>query len=292
MSEALLRQRAPALLPYFLLLRWHQPTGIWLLFWPGAWSVVLACRVYGLPIDWFVLALFALGSVVMRGAGCIVNDLADRKFDAQVARTRNRPLASGMIDIPRTLAFLAVLLLIGLGILLQFNTLTIVLGAISLIPVTLYPFMKRITWWPQAFLGITFNWGALLGWTAITGELSIPPLLLYVAGLFWTLGYDTIYAHQDKEDDQLIGIKSTALRLGAQTRPWLAAFYGLTTLLLGTTALYAEPGPLFWSILALVALHFIWQVTSVDLDNPASTMQRFKSNRWVGLLILAAMLCL
>ena len=204
--------------PYLRLMRLDRPIGTWLLLLPAWWSLALAAPRWP---DLGLMALFALGAVVMRGAGCTVNDIADHKFDAQVARTAARPIPSGAVSVLQALCFLGLQLGIGLAILLCLNGAALAWGAASLLLVIPYPFMKRITWWPQAWLGLTFNWGALLGWVAVTGRLDAAPLALYAAGLFWTLGYDTIYAHQDKEDDILIGVKSTALRLGAATPAWL-----------------------------------------------------------------------
>ena len=235
-----------------------------------------------------VLALFALGAAIMRGAGCTLNDIADREFDARVARTAGRPIPSGAVTVRHAIAFVMALCLAGLVVLLQFNLFAVVLGASSLLLVAVYPFAKRVTYWPQAVLGLTFNWGALLGWAAVRGDLGWPAVVLYAAGLLWTLGYDTIYAHQDKEDDILIGVKSTALKLGDATKPWLWAFYG------GATALLALAGGLvglswpFYVVLAVVAAHFAWQVLSLDLDDPKDCLAKFKSNQTVGLLVFAA----
>ncbi len=216
--------------PYLKLWRADKPIGAWLLLWPCWWSLALAAPG-GWP-DARLLALFGIGAVVMRGAGCTVNDMVDRRIDARVARTRDRPLASGALSLVQAWGFLALLLVIGLVILLQFNRWAIALGAASLPLIALYPYMKRITDWPQAFLGLVFNWGALLGWTAATGALGWPAVALYAGCFAWTLGYDTIYAHQDKEDDAIVGVKSSALKLGAATRPWLFAFYGVAAALL------------------------------------------------------------
>lgn len=207
-----------ALRPYLRLARADRPIGVWLLMLPCWWSTALAAPPGGLP-DWRLLLLFFVGSAVMRGAGCTLNDIADRDIDAQVARTRGRPLPSGAIGVKAAFAFLGLQALAGLLVLLSLNEFTVWLGIASLLPVAIYPFMKRITYWPQAVLGIAFNWGALVGWTAVRGDLGWPAVLLYVAGILWTLGYDTIYAHQDKEDDAVVGVKSTALRLGDRTRP-------------------------------------------------------------------------
>ena len=242
--------------PYAVLARWDRPIGTWLLLWPCWWALALAP---GRP-DWWLVPLFGIGAVAMRGAGCVVNDLTDRELDAPVARTRERPLASGRLGVPQALAFLALQLLVGGLVLLAFNGVAVVLALASLPLIAIYPWMKRITWWPQAFLGITFNWGALVGWAAATGELATPALLLYAAGFFWTLGYDTIYAHQDKADDALIGIKSTARRLGAATPRWLWGFYGVTLALLAAAGWSAGLGFWFYPFLLAVAGHFAWQI--------------------------------
>jgi 4-hydroxybenzoate polyprenyltransferase len=272
--------------PFAVLARWDRPIGTWLLLWPCWWAVALAP---GWP-DLLLLALFAIGAVVMRGAGCVVNDLADRDLDAKVERTRHRPLASGQLSVVQALAFLALQLLVGLVVLLNFNRFTVLLGLASMPLVIVYPFMKRFTWWPQAFLGLTFNWGALVGWSAVTGHLAAPALTLYAAGFLWTLGYDTIYAHQDKVDDALIGVKSSARRLGAATRPWLWLFYGAALLLIGVAGWLASMGPGFYPMLGLAAVHLAWQVRTLDLDDPASCLARFRSNREFGLLVFLALL--
>ena len=231
-----LRAAPAALRPYLQLARVDRPIGTWLLLFPCWWSYGLALTTTG-PLTaqpwqaWLPFAGFALGALVMRGAGCTINDLADREIDAKVARTATRPLPSGRVTLRQALGFLLIQLLIGLLVLVQFNGFTILVGLAAMALVVPYPFMKRITYWPQAWLGFTFNWGALVGWAAAHGALEAPALLLYAGGIAWTLGYDTIYAHQDKEDDALIGVRSSALRLGAATRPWLLVFYGLALVL-------------------------------------------------------------
>jgi 4-hydroxybenzoate polyprenyltransferase len=270
--------------PYAVLARWDRPIGTWLLLWPCWWALALAP---GRP-DWWLVPLFGIGAVAMRGAGCVVNDLTDRELDAQVARTRDRPLASGRLGVPQALAFLALQLLVGALVLLAFNGVAVALALASLPLIVIYPLMKRITWWPQAFLGVTFNWGALVGWAAATGELATPALLLYAAGFFWTLGYDTIYAHQDKADDALIGIRSTARRLGAATPRWLWGFYAVTLGLLAAAGWSAGLGFGFYALLLAVAGHFAWQIRTLDLDDPRSCLRRFRSNRELGLLVFLA----
>ena len=270
--------------PYAVLARWDRPIGTWLLLWPCWWALALAP---GRP-DWWLVPLFGIGAVAMRGAGCVLNDLTDRELDARVARTRERPLASGRLGVPQALAFLALQLLVGALVLLAFNGSAVVLALASLPLIVIYPLMKRITWWPQAFLGITFNWGALVGWAAVTGGLAAPALLLYAAGFFWTLGYDTIYAHQDKADDALIGIRSSARRLGAATPRWLWGFYGATLALLAAAGWSAGLGFWFYPLLLAVAGHFVWQIRTLDLDDPRSCLRRFRSNRELGLLVCLA----
>jgi 4-hydroxybenzoate polyprenyltransferase len=272
--------------PYAVLARWDRPIGSWLLLLPGWWALALAP---GGP-DLRLVALFALGAVAMRGAGCVVNDLIDRDLDARVERTRQRPLASGHLGVPQALAFLALQSLVGALVLLAFDGFAVGLALASLPLIVIYPLMKRVTWWPQAFLGITFNWGALVGWAAATGELAAPALLLYAAGFFWTLGYDTIYAHQDKTDDALIGIRSTARRLGAATPRWLWGFYGVTLALLAAAGWSAGLGPGFYLLLPAVAGHFAWQIRTLELDDPRSCLRRFRSNRDLGLLVCLAIL--
>jgi 4-hydroxybenzoate polyprenyltransferase len=273
--------------PYLRLMRLDRPIGSWLLLLPGWWSIALAARHWP---DLRLAALFAVGAVVMRGAGCVINDIADRDIDAKVARTALRPIPSGAISVRQALLLLAVLLTTGLAILVQFDRPAIILGAASLLLVIPYPWMKRITYWPQAWLGLTFNCGALLGWVAVTGAIAVPALLLYGAGLFWTLGYDTIYAHQDKEDDALAGVKSTALRLGSATPVWLALFYGLAVALIAAAGAATNAGPGFWLGLALAATQLLWQVRRLDIDDSGDCLTKFKSNRLFGLLILAAIL--
>jgi len=279
------RSAPAAIRPYLRLVRIDRPIGTWLLLLPCWWSLSLASS--GWP-DTYYMALFALGALIMRGAGCTVNDIIDRDYDKQVARTAGRPIASGAVSVVQAFFFLGLLLAAGLLILVQFNQLTIWVGVASLVPIAIYPFMKRITHWPQAILGLTFNWGALLGWTAVRGDLSAPALALYAAGLFWTLGYDTIYAHQDKEDDALIGLKSTALRLGAATRTWLFGFYAAALGLIALAGYLAEVGWPFYPLLGLGGAHLVWQAATADTDDPKDCLGKFKSNRDFGLIVFAA----
>jgi 4-hydroxybenzoate polyprenyltransferase len=283
--------------PYARLMRLDRPIGTWLLLFPCWWGLFLAAD---LPLLWNMKSLlrlvyeptllFAIGAVVMRGAGCTYNDIVDRDFDAKVARTALRPIPSGQISVLQAVVFLIAQLLVGLLILLAFNRFTILLGVLSLALVFTYPLMKRITYWPQAFLGLTFNWGALMGWAAVTGSLGLPALALYAGGIAWTLHYDTIYAHQDKEDDALIGVKSTALRLGAHTKPWLVAFSIATVVLFEIAMALAGLGWPALLAVAAVALHLTWQTLTVDLDDPADCLAKFRSNRWIGWILLVGII--
>ncbi len=276
--------------PYGRLARLDRPIGTWLLYIPCLWGVVLASP--GLAGPYWIAAYFALfgaGALVMRGAGCTFNDIVDKDYDIQVARTRVRPIASGAITVPRAVAFLIIQLLVGLAILAAFNAFTIVLGVASLALVFTYPFMKRITYWPQAFLGLTFNWGVLMGYGAVTGTLAPAAITLYGASFFWTLGYDTIYAHQDKEDDVLVGVKSLALRLGPGTRGWLFAFYGAATVLMAVAGYLAGLHWLYYVGLGGALAQLMWQAARVDIDDPDDCLAKFKSNRTFGFILLAAL---
>lgn len=270
--------------PYLYLMRLDRPIGTWLLLLPALWAILLTDGLSA----WKSMVLFAVGAVVMRGAGCVVNDLWDRDLDGKVERTAMRPIPSGNVTIRQAILFLVCLLALGLLILLQFNFLTITLGIVSLVFVSVYPLMKRITWWPQAFLGLTFNFGALMGWSAITGELPWQAWVLYASGFFWTLGYDTIYAMQDKDDDVLIGIKSSARWLiekykGKIQTP-LYVFYVTHLFLL--SIVFVSMYPSLLSVLILIPfVHLVWQVRTVSIDNPQSSLRRFKSNRDYGLIV-------
>ncbi len=270
--------------PYARLMRLDRPIGTWLLLLPCWWSVALASPK--LP-DLWLMFLFAIGAVVMRGAGCVLNDIYDRNLDGSVTRTSMRPLASGEIKLWQAILFLILLLLIGLGILLLFDRLTVALGFLSLLPVAVYPLMKRITWWPQLFLGFTFNWGALMGWSAVTGTLSFSAFLLYVAGIFWTLGYDTIYAHQDRHDDELVGIKSTARLFGDNSRPWVALFYALAIAFLAAAGWVEGLHEGFYILLALATGFILLQLALWKMNDPEDCLWRFCSNRNFGLMIFA-----
>ncbi|MDP2699651.1 4-hydroxybenzoate octaprenyltransferase [Thalassospira sp.] len=271
--------------PYLKLARLDRPIGTWLLLLPCWWATAMAAN--GAP-DILMMVWFAIGAIIMRGAGCVVNDLADRNFDGRVERTATRPLPSGQVNVWQAMVFLGVLLLIGLLVLVQFRIEAIIVGICSLPLVITYPFMKRITYWPQAVLGLTFNWGALVGWAAVTGDVAPAAIVMYVAGFFWTLGYDTIYAHQDKEDDRKIGLKSLALRLGDATPQWVMGFYCVTTALLAISGGLAGMHWVYFPLLAVACLHLVWQVRTVQIDNAANCLKRFKSNRDFGLLVLAA----
>lgn len=271
--------------PWLKLGRFDRPAGAWLLLLPGWQGIALAgAQAHALP-NLVLLAKFAVGAFLMRAAGCAWNDILDRDIDAKVARTAARPVASGQIGVKQAIGFLALCSLISFGILATMPPLAIGLGVGSLLLVALYPLMKRITWWPQAWLGLTFNWGALLGYAAVTGELSLPPLLLYASGIFWTLGYDTIYAIQDMEDDALAGVKSSARRLGEGAPQGILGFYGLTAILAFSCATIAHLGPLFWPFAALYALHLFNQARKVRIDSPALALSLFKSNRAAGLIL-------
>ena len=278
--------------PYARLARIDRPIGTWLLLIPCWWGVALANAAapgWRWP-DPVFFALFAVGALVMRAAGCAWNDILDRDIDGRVARTALRPIPSGEISVRQAFVFLAAALLCGLGVLLPFNGFTIAVAAASLVLVAIYPMMKRVTYWPQIFLGLAFNWGALVGWAAVTGSLAAPALLLYAAGIAWTLGYDTIYAHQDKEDDLLIGVKSSALKLGRNTRPWLWGFYGVAVGLLAAAGAAAGLNWAYFAMLALAALRLGWQAATVDIDSPADCLAKFRSNRLAGFLVLAGMI--
>ncbi len=277
--------------PYARLMRLERPIGWWLLLLPCWWGLALAqvAAGGGVPNPWYAL-LFLIGAVIMRGAGCTLNDIADRNFDGQVERTRLRPIPAGQVSVKGAFIFLVLLCLAGLAVLLQFNWFTVFTGAASLLIVAIYPFMKRITYWPQAVLGLAFNWGALVGWAAVHGSLSAAPLLLYAGGIAWTLAYDTIYAHQDKEDDVLIGVKSTALRFGDNSLVWLGAFFALALVLIDA-AIWAAGGGLLAHVgVAGAAMHAAWQLARFDAANSARCLEIFRSNRIFGLIITLGLL--
>ena len=275
-------------LPWLLLARVDRPIGIWLLFLPGLWGILLSGAAPAMAVR--LILLFALGSIVMRAAGCVVNDLWDRDIDRMVARTAARPLASGAVRPVHALAFLALLLLAGLLILLQLNRLAQLLGAASLVLVALYPLAKRVTWWPQLVMGFTFGFGAPLGYAAGAGRVDAAWAALYGAAILWDLGFDTIYAHQDREDDALVGVKSTARLFGERTAPFLAVCYGGMLLLLALAGWLRGLDGFFYPALALPALLFGWQVATLDIHDPGRCLRLFRANREAGLAVAAAIL--
>lgn len=284
-----------AIKPYLRLARLDRPIGIWLLLWPCWWSLALAAQQLATHPGNFahvlmLMGLFAFGAIVMRGAGCTYNDIVDRHVDAAVARTRARPLPSGAISLKAAVVFFLAQLFLGACVLLSFNRFTILLGLSSLVLIAIYPFMKRVTYWPQLFLGLAFSFGALLGWSAIAGSLSLGTLLLYAGTIFWVMGYDTIYAHQDKEDDLLLGMKSTALKFGAATKSWLFFFYSAAIFFFSLCGWVEQTGFGFQLGLAIVSLHFAWQIGTLDIYDAQLCLRIFRSNREAGGLIFLACL--
>ena len=277
--------------PYLRLSRLDRPIGSWLLLLPCWWSAALAAAiardVSQLPLT---IALFFLGAFAMRGAGCTWNDITDRDLDAMVERTRSRPIPAGQVSVKRALLFLVLQALVGLCVLLQFNRFAILTGTASLVVVAIYPFMKRITYWPQVVLGLAFSWGALMGFAVILQRIDATALLLYAGSISWVIGYDTIYAHQDAEDDALIGVKSTARLFGAQTHRALAIFYGLAVLLIAAALVRGGVHWPAWLGLVAFAIHLAWQISQLRIDNPALCLKLFKSNRDAGLLLFAGLL--
>ncbi|WP_442679864.1 4-hydroxybenzoate octaprenyltransferase [Sphingomonas sp. ASY06-1R] len=280
----LLPQRARDLVQ---LARIDRPIGIWLLFWPGAWAVALAGHAFD---RWDLIAWFALGAAAMRGAGCVYNDIVDRDLDAQVARTRERPVASGRVSLLLAWGWLFALCMIGLIVLLQLNGLAQIVALGSLAPVAAYPFMKRITWWPQAWLGIVFSWACLVGWPAAAGRIEPAMLWLYAGSIFWVLGYDTIYALQDIEDDRIVGVKSSARALGRHARAGVTAFYLIALILWGRAIWSVRPEALALVALLPVAGHLLWQAAGLKPADGADALMRFRSNRFAGLLLFLACL--
>jgi 4-hydroxybenzoate polyprenyltransferase len=277
--------------PYLRLARLDRPIGSWLLLMPCWWSVALAAIAARERLPNFQhLALFFVGAFAMRGAGCTWNDIVDRDLDRMVERTQSRPIPSGQVSVAQAGLFLVVQALIGLLVLIQFNGFAVAVGIASLAVVAIYPFMKRITYWPQIVLGLAFSWGALMGWAAAFGTLDLPALVLYAGSIAWVIGYDTVYAHQDREDDALIGIKSTALLFGDRTKPMLALLYGLATVLIGLAGALAGAGALFGLGLLGFAAHLAWQIARLDIADPYLCLRIFKSDRDAGLILFAGML--
>ena len=272
--------------PFVQLARYDKPIGFMLLFWPCIWSLLLYSLHVGelAPISFFIL--FFIGSIIMRGAGCTWNDFLDKDYDKSVKRTKDRPLASSRINITTAIFFLIIQLFFGLLVLIQFNKLTIIFGCLSLIPVFIYPLMKRITWWPQVFLGITFNWGALLGWMSVSNNFSsVYPLFLYIACIFWTIGYDTIYAHQDKDDDLLLNLKSSAIKLGENTKYAMLIFYSIFFIIFAVILLNLSNSLIIHIAILSLLVHLVSQIIYLDIDNSERCLKIFKSNNLLGIQI-------
>lgn len=277
--------------PYLRLARFDRPIGSWLLLMPCWWSAALAAGVaHDVSQLAFVVVLFFIGAFVMRGAGCTWNDITDRDLDGKVERTRSRPIPAGQVSVSQALVFLVVQALIGLAVLLQFNRFAIMTGIASLVIVAVYPFMKRITWWPQVVLGLAFSWGALMGFAVTLGWIDLTAIVLYAGSISWVIGYDTIYAHQDAEDDALIGVKSTARLFGERTHRALVVFYSLAVVLIGMALALAGARWPAWLGLLSFAAHLVWQVRRLDISDPALCLRVFKSNRDAGLLLFAGLL--
>jgi len=277
--------------PYARLARWDRPIGFWLLFWPCGYALALAALADPTRgFNWQALILMLIGAIAMRGAGCTLNDIVDADLDKRVERTRSRPIAAGRVSKRSAAIFLALQLLVGAAVVATFNLLTIELAVLSLVLVAIYPFMKRITWWPQLFLGLAFSWGALVGWTSQIGSLSLPPLLLYLGCIFWVIGYDTIYALQDVEDDALAGIKSTARLFGDNVKIAVGIFYAAAAICwLVATALVADIS--VFVLIAIVPAGLLgWQLVTLEPKSAKSALRVFKSNNWVGLTLTAALL--
>jgi 4-hydroxybenzoate polyprenyltransferase len=272
--------------PFASLMRLDRPIGTWLLYWPCAWSVALA----GVGARWGLFAWLALGAFAMRSAGCVYNDIVDRDLDRRVERTRLRPLASGRVSLRAAWILIVILCLAGLAVLVQLNVTAAVVALASIAPVAAYPFMKRITWWPQAWLGLVFSWGALVGWPAVTGSFGWPPLLLWLGSIAWVVGYDTLYAIQDIEDDSLVGVKSSARRLGERAPLGIALFYALALLLWGAAIWSVRPDWVALLTLVPAALHLANQALRADPKDGELALQLFRSNRTCGLLVFFAML--
>jgi 4-hydroxybenzoate polyprenyltransferase len=276
----------PRLRPYASLMRLDRPIGSWLLYWPCAWSVGIA----GVGGWWALFLWLALGAWAMRSAGCVYNDIVDRELDRKVERTRLRPLASGRVSLRSAWLLIGLLSLIGLLVVLQLNALAALIAVASIAPVAAYPYMKRLTWWPQAWLGIVFSWGALVGWPAVTGNFSWTPLLLWLGSLAWVIGYDTLYAIQDIEDDALVGVKSSARRLGEHAALGIGLFYALALALWGAAIWSVRPDWLALLTLLPAAIHLADQALRADPTDGALALKLFRSNRTCGLLVALAML--
>jgi 4-hydroxybenzoate polyprenyltransferase len=283
--RGLVRYLPRAARPFALLARFDRPIGWWLLYWPGAWGLLLSG---GLREHWPLLLWLLFGAIGMRGAGCVYNDIVDRDLDALVERTRNRPLISGAVNLKAAWVWLVALCLIGLIVLLQLPLLAAGIALGSLVPVAAYPFMKRITWWPQAWLGIVFSWALLVGWTAVSGRVEWPMFLLYGGSIAWVIGYDTIYALQDREDDALIGVRSSARRLGGHVRGGVAGFYALAVAFWAMAFWMMRPDVFAILALAPIAVQFGWQVVTLNLDDGNDALAKFRSNRFAGLLMALA----
>jgi len=283
--RGLLGRLPPRLRDLAMLARFDRPIGWWLLFWPGAWAVALAGA---LPQRWPIVAWLLVGSIAMRGAGCVYNDIVDRDLDRQVARTRSRPIASGAVSLRLGWAWLVALSLVGFVVLLQLNPVAALVSLASLAPVAAYPFMKRITWWPQAWLGIVFSWAALVGWAQVTGGIDLTVALLYAGSIAWVVGYDTIYSLQDREDDALVGIRSSARAMGRHVKPGIGLCYALALAFWAGAIWQVRPDPLALAALLPMAGHLGWQVLTLNVDDGDSALARFRANRTAGWLMAAA----
>lgn len=275
--------------PYLRMSRLDRPIGYQLLFWPCAFSLGLVAIATHSSFDWWHFVLFFIGAVAMRGAGCTFNDIVDRDIDDKVARTRSRPIPSGQVSVRQAAVWLVAQSLVGLAVLVQFNLFSILLGVASLILVAIYPFMKRVTYWPQLFLGLAFSWGALMGWGTVAGSLGLPAIVLYFGCIAWTIGYDTIYALQDVEDDALIGVKSTARLVGARVKPFVALFYGIAAVLWLVAAALSGAGLPFYIAFVATAAMLAWQVFAIERTNGARSLTLFKSNHWLGVALTVAL---
>ena len=278
---------------FILLTRFNRPIGYLLLFWPCLWGLTLAFYFNPNSVNYiYFIVLFFLGSVLMRSAGCIINDIVDRKIDIKVKRTKSRPIASGKVGILEAWVYISILCLLALIILLQFNNLTIILGMLSMTLAFSYPFMKRYTYWPQLFLGLTFNWGIIMAWTALNNELNVIPFVLYLSAIFWTLGYDTIYGTQDIADDEIIGVKSTSIKFKENIKIFVSLCYFVSTFFLGVLAFIIDVKVYGYFILILVAMQFSYQIIKFNKNNADSCLKMFKSNNLIGLLIFIFFLSL